>query len=205
MNSNHDIAACSNECGSVYRINKQAPRSSTADNTHATRPRAKPSPARQHCSWYPAIQPTRMQQDPRAKPGPAFQHYSWYPIPCANQLLEKLEIGPYPGHDLFRTSEMRSRGQMKANGRSEKYNYSRIKRLIRKSWSRLLIRKISREPFEKTVKNMTKMTEFWKILEFLEIDQDWSRKLPEASETNFEWFWSHGKPPKAISRNAEIS
>ena len=30
-------------------------------------------------------------------------------------ILEKLEIGPYPGHDLFRTLEMTSSGKMKAN------------------------------------------------------------------------------------------
>ena len=30
-------------------------------------------------------------------------------------ILEKLEIGPYPGHDLFRTLENSSRGQMKEN------------------------------------------------------------------------------------------
>ena len=41
-------------------------------------------------------------------------------------------------------------------------------------------------------------------MEFLEIDLDWSRKLPEALETNFKWFWSHGKPSKAISKNAKI-
>ena len=120
-------------------------------------------------------------------------------------ILENLEIGPYPGHDLFRTLEMTSRGKMKANWTSEKFLLHKISRLIRKTWSRLLIQTISRELFEKTVKNMTKMTKFWKFLEFLEIDQDWSRKLPEASKTDFRWFWSHGKPSKAISKNAKIS
>ena len=120
-------------------------------------------------------------------------------------ILEKLEIGPYPGHDLFRTLENSSRGKMKANWTSKKFPHWKISCLIRKTWSRPLIRTISRGPFEKTVKNMTKMTKNWKILESLEIDQDWSRKLPEASKTDFKWFWRHGKPSKAISKNAKIS
>ena len=64
---------------------------------------------------------------------------------------------------------------------------------------------ISRELFEKTAKNITKITKFWKILEFLEINQDWTRKLPEALETNFKWFLSHGKRSEAISKIHEIS
>ena len=120
-------------------------------------------------------------------------------------ILEKLEIGPYPRHDLFRTLEMSSRGQMKANWTSEKFLLHKISRLIRKTWSRLLIRTISREPFEKTVKNMTKTTKNWKILEFLEIDQGWSRKLPEALETNFRWFSSHGRRSEAIWGKSKIS
>ena len=119
--------------------------------------------------------------------------------------MEKLEIGPYPGHDLLSTLEILSRGQMEANSTLKKFPHWKISRLIRKTWSRLLIRTISREPFEKTVKNMTKMTKFWNFLEFLEIDQDWSRKLPEASETNFKWFLRHGKPSEAIWKNSEIS
>ena len=87
-------------------------------------------------------------------------------------ILEKLEIGPYPGHDLFRTLENSSRGKMEANSTLKKFLHWEIGRLIRKTWSRLLIRTISRELFEKTVKNMSKMTSFWKILESLEIDQD---------------------------------
>ena len=87
-------------------------------------------------------------------------------------ILEKLEIRPYPGHDLFRTLENMSRGKMEANSTLKKFPHWKISRLIRKTWSRLLIRTISRELFEKTVKNMTKMTKFWKILESLEIDQD---------------------------------
>ena len=87
-------------------------------------------------------------------------------------ILEKLEIGPYPGHDLFRTLEILSRGKMKANGTSEKLTLHKISRLIRKNWSRRQIRKISRELFLKTNEKMRKLTKFWKILEFLEIDQD---------------------------------
>ena len=87
-------------------------------------------------------------------------------------ILEKLEIGPYPGHDLFRTLENMSRGKMKANRRLEKFLLHKVSRLIRKTWSRLLIRTISRELFEKTVKNMTKMTIFSKILECVKFDQD---------------------------------
>ena len=119
-------------------------------------------------------------------------------------ILEKLEIGPYPGHDLFRTLEILSRGKMEATWTSEKFLLHKISRLIRKNWSRLLIRTISREPFPKTDEKMRKMTKFWKILEFLEIDQDWSRKLPEALETNFKWFSSHGKRSGAISKIPEI-
>ena len=94
---------------------------------------------------------------------------------------------------------------MKANSTSKKFLLHKISRLIRKTSSRLLIRTISREPFEKTVKNMTKMTKFWKILESLEIDQDWSRKLPEALKTDFKRISSHRKPSEAISKNPEIS
>ena len=87
-------------------------------------------------------------------------------------ILEKLEIGPYPGHDLLSTLEILSRGEMKANLKLEKYTFERILRLIRKSWSRLHNRTISLALFQKTVKNMTKMTKFWKKLEILRIDQD---------------------------------
>ena len=120
-------------------------------------------------------------------------------------ILEKLEIWPYPGHDLFRTLEMSSRGQMEANWRLEKFLVHKISRLIRKTWSRLLIRTISREPFEKTVKNMTKMSTFWKILEFRTINRDGSLKLPEASKIDLELSWSHLKPSEAIPQNPEIS
>ena len=82
-------------------------------------------------------------------------------------ILEMLEIGPYPGHDLLSTLENMSRGKMKANRTLEKFPFQKISRLIRKTWSRLLIRTISRDLFEKTVKNMTKMTKCWKVLEFL--------------------------------------
>ena len=85
-------------------------------------------------------------------------------------ILEKLEIEPYPGHDLFRTLENSSSGKMEANSTLKTFLHWKISRLIRKTWSRLLIRTISRELFEKTVKNMTKITKFWKILESLEID-----------------------------------
>ena len=120
-------------------------------------------------------------------------------------ILEKLEIGPYPGHDLFRTLENSSRGKMKANWTSEKLTHWKIKRLIRKTLSRLLIRTISRGPFQKTDEKMTKMTKFSKILEFLRIDQDWSRKLPEGLKVNFKGFSSHGKPSESISWNPKIS
>ena len=75
-------------------------------------------------------------------------------------ILEKLEISPYPGHDLFCTLENISRGKMKGNLTLKKFLLHKISRLIRKTWSRLLIRTISREPFEKTVTNITKRTKF---------------------------------------------
>ena len=86
-------------------------------------------------------------------------------------VLEKLEIGPYPGHDLLSTLENMSRGKMKANRTSEKFLLHKISRLIRKNWSRLLNRTISRELFPKTDEKMRKMTKFWKILKLFEIDQ----------------------------------
>ena len=93
-------------------------------------------------------------------------------------ILEKLAIGHYPGHDLFRTLENILSGKMKANRTLEKFRFYKISRVIRKTWSRLLIRTISREPFEKTVKHMTKITKFWKKSEFPEINQNWSLELP---------------------------
>ena len=87
-------------------------------------------------------------------------------------ILEKLEIGPYPGHDLFRTLENISRGKMEANSTLKKFHFQKISRLIRKTWSQILIRTVSHELFEKTVKNMTKMTKFSKISECVKIDQD---------------------------------
>ena len=52
---------------------------------------------------------------------------------------------------------------------------------------------------------MMKMTKFWKKIGFLEIDQDWSRKLPEALEIHFKWLLRHRKPSEAISRSQKIS
>ena len=85
-------------------------------------------------------------------------------------ILEKLEIKPYLRGHLWSSLENPSRGQTYANEALEKYTLWKISCLIRKSWSRRLIRTISRGPFEKTVKNMTDMPKFCKILEFLRID-----------------------------------
>ena len=87
-------------------------------------------------------------------------------------ILEKPEIGPYPGHDLLSTFEFFSRGEMEENSTLKKFPHWKISRLIRKSWSRLLIRTISLPPFQKTVKHMTKMTKKSKSLERVKIDQD---------------------------------
>ena len=73
-------------------------------------------------------------------------------------ILKKLEIEPYLQGHLWSSLENPSRGQTNENEASEKYTLWKISCLIRKSWSRRLIRTISRVLFEKTVKNMTKMT-----------------------------------------------
>ena len=87
-------------------------------------------------------------------------------------ILEKLEIKPYLRGHLWSSLENPSRGQTYANEALEKYTLWKISCFTRKSWSRLLIPTISRVPFEKTVKNITKITTFWKKMKFFEIDQD---------------------------------
>ena len=121
------------------------------------------------------------------------------------RIMEKLEIGPYTGHDLFCTLEIIPRGKMTANWTSEKFSIKLV------TWSEKLgpVFSFERYPccfFQNPIKNITKMTKFWKKnLEFRKITRDGSPKLPEALETDFKWISSHRKASEAISKNPEIS
>ena len=49
------------------------------------------------------------------------------------------------------------------------------------------------------------MAKIWKILKLRELDQESSKNLPEALETNFKWFLSQGKWSEAIWGKPKIS
>ena len=121
-------------------------------------------------------------------------------------ILEKLKIRSYLQDHLWSTLEIISRGQTPSNQIKEKKPFEKIRRLIWKNWSRLLIRRLSLRIFPKTNQNDANNDEiFEKKFKSLQINQEWFRKLFEALQTDSQWFSSHLKLSEAISKIQEIS